>query len=547
MKKIPLLLAFLAICLAGPAVNHASASVSKEGVMIGFNGKTNVRELEKYGMTVHHIFKSISTVSGTISPSAKQSIEKLPNVKWVETDQAVIAQSQVPTSGLTTVKSTQAASLGLTGKGVKVAVIDTGVDLHHPDLHVSGGVSEVSYTKSYNDDNGHGTHVAGIIGALNNSIGVVGVAPDVSLYAVKSLDQEGRGNLGDIIAGIDWAIRNHMNIVNLSLTIDQGSQALQAEVNKAYSKGVIVVAAAGNIEDPSTKVTDVLYPARYSSVISVGSIDRTGYRSSFSYYGKDLDFMAPGENILSTFVNPRSKSNLGYYEKDTGTSMATPYVTGVFALYKQAYPSLSITAIEKLVEQNAKDLGARGKDRYYGYGLIQAPKVPYTDLSPTSSYAAYVDDLYSRKILKPTKDGTFQPTGTISRADAVSMIGLAKKWNGTARKTAFSDVPASNPASGYIASADAVKAIEHKYQNNLFNPTWHLLRGDAAFMLANSFNNPLLETQAFKDVNSSKSYYQEANALAHANIVRAYPDGTFKPMTTISKQDFIEYLAKELH
>ena len=219
MKKIPLLLAFAAICLAGPSVTHATAAAPKEGVMIGFNGKANVQELKKYGMTVHHIFKSISTVSGTVSPSAKLSIEKLPNIKWVETDQAVKAQSQVPTSGLSTVKSTQAASLGLTGKGVKVAVIDTGIDLHHPDLHVAGGVSEVSYTKSYNDDNGHGTHVAGIIGALNNSIGVVGVAPDVSLYAVKALDQDGRGDLGDIIAGIDWAIRNHMNIVNLSLTM----------------------------------------------------------------------------------------------------------------------------------------------------------------------------------------------------------------------------------------------------------------------------------------------------------------------------------------
>jgi hypothetical protein len=227
--------------------------------------------------------------------------------------------------------------------------------------------------------------------------------------------------------------------------------------------------------------------------------------------------------------------------------MATPYVSGVFALYKQAYPTLSISAIETLAEKNAMDLGAKGKDKYYGYGLIQAPKVPYTDISPTSTYAAYVDDLYSRNILKPTIDGTFQPTGTISRADAVSMIGMAKNWNGTMRKTAFSDVPASNPASGYIATADAGKAIEHKYQNNFFNPTWHLLRGDAAYMLANAFNNQLTGTQAFKDVNSNMSFYQEANALANANIVRAYSDGTFKPETTITKQDFVEYLAKELH
>ncbi|MED1203290.1 S8 family peptidase [Heyndrickxia acidicola] len=547
MKKIPLLLTFLAVCLAGPAIAHGSEKPPKEGVMIGFNGKTNEQELEKYGMKIDHVFNSIRAVSGTISPAAKQAVEKLPNIKWVESNQTVRMQGQVPTSGLSTVKSTQAESLGLTGKGVKVAVIDTGIDLHHPDLHVAGGVSEVGYTRSYNDDNGHGTHVAGIIGALNNSIGVVGVAPDVSLYAVKALDQDGKGDLGDIIAGIDWAIRNHMNIINLSLTIDQGSQALQAEVNKAYSKGVIVVAAAGNIEDPDTRVTDVLYPARYSTVISVGSIDRTYHRSSFSYYGKDLDFMAPGENILSTFINPRSKSNLGYYQKDTGTSMATPYVSGVFALYKQAYPSLGISAIEWLAEKNAKDLGAKGKDKYYGYGLIQAPKVPYTDISPTSSYAAYIDDLYSRHILKPTQDGTFQPTGTITRADAVSMIGMAKNWNGTPRNTAFSDVPASNPASGYISSADAAKAIEHKYQNNLFNPEWRLLRGDAAFMLATSFNNPMIDTQAFKDVNSSMSFYEQANALVKANIIRAYADGTFKPETTITKQDFVEYLAKELH
>ncbi|WP_265416743.1 S8 family serine peptidase [Alkalihalobacillus deserti] len=140
---------------------------------------------------------------------------------------------------MTRTEAPKAWESGYTGKGVKVAVVDTGV-AKHEDLIITGGISFPSYTSSFFDDNGHGTHVAGIIGARNNNYGTVGIAYESSIYAVKVLDQN------DVIAGIDWSITNKMDIVNLSLGTISHSSTLKQVVDKAYSQGVLVVAAVGN-------------------------------------------------------------------------------------------------------------------------------------------------------------------------------------------------------------------------------------------------------------------------------------------------------------
>ena len=151
------------------------------------------------------------------------------------------------------------------GLGVKVAVIDTGIDLNHPDLTVYGDVNIISSRKSGNDDNGHGTHCAGIIAALNNELGVVGVAPEAHLYAVKVLDRKGSGWTSDIIAGIEWAVQNKMGVASLSLGSSTGSTLLWDAVKSADAAGVIIVAAAGNNGGP------VIYPAAYPEAIAVSS------------------------------------------------------------------------------------------------------------------------------------------------------------------------------------------------------------------------------------------------------------------------------------
>ena len=156
-----------------------------------------------------------------------------------------------------------------TGDPIKVAVIDTGIDLTHPDLaqNTKGGYNAINPTKSANDDNGHGTHVAGIIGALNNEIGVIGVGPAIDLYAVKVLDRRGSGWLSDIIEGLDWAIQNGTQVVNMSFGTASDIESFRDAVKIVNAAGIVQVAAAGN------NGGSVIYPAAYPEVIAVSAMD----------------------------------------------------------------------------------------------------------------------------------------------------------------------------------------------------------------------------------------------------------------------------------
>jgi len=310
-----------------------------------------------------HAYVPIETV--TLSAQAADRLKSNPNVTCVEDDMPVKATGQVQDWGITSVKAPSAWTSSYTGKGVKVGVIDTGVATHE-DLVVSGGASFVSYTTSYKDDQGHGTHVAGIIGAKNNTLGTVGVAPDASLYAIKVLDNNGSGNLSDVVSGIDWAIANGMNIINMSMGAPSGTTSLQSAVDRAYASGILVFTAAGNSGNTLGTGNTVEFPAQYNSAIAVAAVDSASQRASFSSTGPKVELAAPGVNILSTYLNNQ-------YATMSGTSMATPYAAGVAALWKQAYPSLSVADLRLKLQQTAKDLGTAGRDTSYGFGLIQAP------------------------------------------------------------------------------------------------------------------------------------------------------------------------------
>lgn len=207
-----------------------------------------------------------------------------------------------------------------TGKGVKVGVIDTGI-ASHPDLSISGGVSYVTGASSYKDDNGHGTHVAGTIAARKDGTGVVGVAPEASLYAIKVLNSSGSGYLSWIIAGIDWAISNDMDVINMSLGSSSGTTSFQSAVDRAYAAGIVVVAAAGNRGTVSGTEDSVSYPARYNSVIAVAATYGNNNRASFSSTGSSVEISAPGVSVRSTVLNSG-------YAAYSGASMAAPPCNG---------------------------------------------------------------------------------------------------------------------------------------------------------------------------------------------------------------------------
>lgn len=223
---------------------------------------------------------------------------------------------------------------------IKVAVFDTGIS-SHPDLNLAGGISYVESADSYEDDKGHGTHIAGTIAALDNSFGVVGTAPNAELYAVKVADSSGDGYTSSVIQGIEWAIDHKINIINMSFVSAQYSEMLHKAIQKATSAGIIIVAAAGN--NGSGEDT-VQYPARYPEVIAVGAIESSHHRTDFSATGDELDILAPGFGVMSTTMN-------GEYGVSSGTSNAAAHVTGAVALLWSHHPSLNgQEVIDKLYE-----------------------------------------------------------------------------------------------------------------------------------------------------------------------------------------------------
>lgn len=279
--------------------------------------------------------------------------------------------SQVTPWGITQIKAHLASN---TGADITVAVVDTGIDADHPDLksNILGGVNFVPTGRKvdpnrWNDDNGHGTHVAGTIAAVDNSIGVIGVAPNVGLYAVKVLDRKGSGYLDWVISGIEWAITQDVDIITMSLSTDSDVQELEDVCIKAENAGIVVVAASGN--DGSS----VDYPAAYDSVIAVGATDNTDTRVYWSNYGPELELVGPGVSILSTW-------NDGGYNTISGTSMATPHVTGTVALTLNSQPGIydldgdgwDPSEVRSKLAGTATDLNTAGWDQYYGYGLVDA-------------------------------------------------------------------------------------------------------------------------------------------------------------------------------
>lgn len=217
-----------------------------------------------------------------------------------------------------------AAAWGATqGEGVKVAVIDTGIDPSHPDLrpNLAGGFNALDPQKpgAWADDQGHGTHVAGTIAAVKDGRGVAGVAPRAKLYAIKVLDADGNGGYSDLIAGIEWAVKNGIKVANMSLGAEEGSEALERAVAAAEKAGLTIVAASGNSGGP------VSYPAAYDATIAVGASDSRDAAAEFSSRGPEVDLIAPGVRVNSTRMG-------GGEEALSGTSMASPHAAGLAAL-----------------------------------------------------------------------------------------------------------------------------------------------------------------------------------------------------------------------
>lgn len=251
------------------------------------------------------------------------------------------------------------------GDGVKVVVIDTGIDYDHPELKgvIAGGWNATSKEKptDFKDDNGHGTHVSGTIAAADNDQGVVGVAPKVALYGVKVLDANGSGTFSDVIAGMEWAVTNKMQVASMSLGASKGNDSLKAAVDAMAKGGVALVAAAGN------SGSSVGFPAAYAGAIAIAASDVNDKVASFSSRGPEVALLAPGVDVQSTYMG-------GGYDKLSGTSMACPHVSGLAALAIAAKGLVGVDAVRSALKAAATPL-AGVPAAQQGAGIVNAAKL----------------------------------------------------------------------------------------------------------------------------------------------------------------------------
>ena len=243
---------------------------------------------------------------------------------------------------------------------IVVAVVDSGVDTNHSEF-------KGKIIKSYDISTGkksiigtsHGTHVAGIIGAAMDKKGVVGTAPNISLMPIN-IFKGSEASVFNFIQGIQYAVDNGVDIINLSLYTSYYSATMDTAIQYAHSKGVLVVSAVGNDGKIMTA-----YPAALENVIAVSATNQDDSFAKFSNRGEYVDISAPGTDIISTDTD-------GMYSTMTGTSMATPFISGVSALILSKNPYLSADEVESILIKSSKDLGIKGKDNYFGYGRVDA-------------------------------------------------------------------------------------------------------------------------------------------------------------------------------
>ncbi len=366
-------------------VQFLNAAAVERGAAIGIAPEAIGYDVDEYEAPI---------VTLSLSESEISALEKNPNIATVEDDGEMYALEAVaapplqrPSTALTV--EDQPSPLAETipsgvnqikaplawdcsrGKGIAVAVLDTGIDGTHPDLapNYKGGASMVAGEPGPEDGNGHGTHCAGTIAAAINGAGVVGVAPAASLYAVKVLSASGSGNWSYLISGLDWCIKRRIRVASMSLGGSSAPSALETMCDVAWNRGLLLIAAAGNTGATSSPGVGV--PANYANVVAVSAIDGANTIASFSSRGPDVELCAPGVQVLSTLPG-------GGHGKMSGTSMACPHASGVAAVAWGGHRFSDNVTIRRVLARTADILGVPGRDELYGYGRVDARQAACT-------------------------------------------------------------------------------------------------------------------------------------------------------------------------
>jgi VCBS repeat-containing protein len=352
------LVALIASLLAPAAASAANRpTVEQAKVIVTFHGppgKQAQRIIEKYGGSVDKTLNLVNGFAAHVPKGQLKQLAKEASVNTVEPDLTLSAFDLEYDNawGVKKIGTPAVHAAGVWGDGVKVAVIDTGIDYIHDDpddtpyvvdpefLHnYKGGYDFVNNDSDPMDDNGHGTHVAGILAAEKNGYLVSGVAPHVDLYGLKILDASGNGDESNLILALQWSIDHGMNVVNMSLGTHTNVPAMQTAVENAAAAGIILVAASGN----TVTINDLLfgcpvaYPAAYPQVLSTTFTNTNNALTGLSCTGPEVDFASPGDNIISPVpIGPCQNCDPHGYKALSGTSMASPHLAGAVALLLSA-------------------------------------------------------------------------------------------------------------------------------------------------------------------------------------------------------------------
>jgi subtilisin family serine protease len=318
---------------------------------------------------------------------------------------------------------------------ILIAVIDTGIDLDHPDLKdkIIGGFNFIDRSAKPEDDNGHGTHAAGIIAAsTNNGIGLAGISWKSRIMPLKVLDAEQKGTVYNAVQAIGYAVDKGAKIVNMSFSFDKSVPCDDKVIKDAFgfanTRGVLLVIAAGNHEE--NQDSDVSCPASRDEAIAVGAVTIDEDLATTSNYGNLLDIVAPGQRIYSTVLT-------GTYDFKSGTSMAAPHVAGVAALIWSFKPSLKHTEVRDILQKTATNLGAAGWDEKFGWGRVNARQaLEYFAINlDTPKYTFCVDDRGNMKppsVVMPLTTGNSDVlTWTATITPAVTWINTTSPMSGT--------------------------------------------------------------------------------------------------------------------
>ncbi|MBI3964519.1 MAG: S8 family serine peptidase [Chloroflexi bacterium] len=462
---------------------------------------------------------------------------------------------------------------------ISVAVIDSGFYFDHEDRpkNLFAGPDFVTGSGMPRDGEGHGTHVAGIIGAnANNGIGVAGIAPDASVGIIRVLNENGVGSILDGASAIMWAADNGYKVINLSLGGPRRTETERRAVEYAHGKGVLLVAAAGNCgdgADPSCRGLPpnfISYPAAFDQVLAVAATDRNDVVTPWSQHGSYVDLAAPGLGIASTYlpgaqIDVRAcSSEARLYCAISGTSQASPQVAGVAALVWSANPKLTADEVTNLLKRTAVDINSPGADEFAGAGRVDAraavqaarATLPPTNPTPTPTPAPSVKQF---DVFLPTLRQWFSSEATgaqwlsgvqIANLDGSGNADVTVQYygtNGAAGAVQSSVIPANGSQTVFDATLGLIRGTEGAaivkasrpataIVNQLVRPDGGAASFNAITAPATRVSVPLL-TRIYNDRGSSRAttasvFVQNAGAANTAPQVELYTLGRTAPVTT---------------